>query len=165
MNRFFLAVLFGYLVGIVSAPKKGSELREDIKDKLEGLKKAGSEVAEAMQRKGQAYVETASPAVEQVQIEGKKLQQESEEIARNASRLFNESYEKGTAALEQAEQRIKEKAAPAISLVKDDANAIKTQGSELLKKASTAIGEAKDAVSEAVAEKAQELKFKDASNM
>jgi len=161
MNRFFLAVLFGYLVGIVSAPKKGSELRAELKDKLEDLKKAGSEVADAMQRKGQAYVETATPAVEQVQIEGKKLQQESEEIARNATKLLNESYERGAAAIEQAEQRIKEKAAPAMSLVKDDANALKTQGSELLKKASTAIGDAKDAV----AEKAQEFKFKDASSM
>lgn len=138
MNRFFLTVLLGYLVGILFAPKKGKDLREDIRERLKDLQNKGTDVAKLLLQKGQALRDSATPAAAQVQIEGKMLQQESEEIARNATKFLNESCERGATALEQAERRIKEKAAPAISLVKEDANELKNQGALFLKKASTA---------------------------
>ncbi|MBX9721008.1 MAG: YtxH domain-containing protein [Candidatus Obscuribacterales bacterium] len=166
MKRFILAGLFGYVVGILCAPKKGSELRSEIQAKLLDLQSRGSDALEAIQHKGQILVETAAPAVEQVQIEGSALKQESEEIAKNAAQLFNESYERGASALEQAEQRIKEKAAPVVSLVKEDAIALKNQGEELLKKASDAFKDrgAKEIDNNHDEDRSDKL-YKNASNM
>ncbi len=141
MNRYFMVLLLGYLAGLFTAPKKGKELREDLKRTVTDLHSMGSEAAAKLVQGGQELASTALPAVQQVEVEGKMLKQEGTEILKNATQLFNESYEKGAAAIEQAEQRIKEKAAPAISLVKDDAIVLKTQGAELVKKASSAFND------------------------
>jgi len=56
MNRFFLTVLLGYLVGILFAPKKGKDLREDIRERLQDLQNMGTDVAELLLQKGRNWL-------------------------------------------------------------------------------------------------------------
>lgn len=43
---FFLGSVLGFLIGLFLAPKKGSELRKEVKDKVEDIKENPKEVLE-----------------------------------------------------------------------------------------------------------------------
>ncbi|GAA0702636.1 YtxH domain-containing protein [Paraclostridium ghonii] len=43
---FFLGSVLGFLLGLFLAPKKGSELRKEVKDKVEDIKENPKEVLE-----------------------------------------------------------------------------------------------------------------------
>lgn len=111
-GKFFTGILIGAGLGILFAPKKGSETRQDLKNKLDELanKVKGidlDDVRESIEIKIEEIKEELADldkekALKIAKAKGRALIDKSEELAKIA-------VEKGTPVLKKATEEIKEK--------------------------------------------------------
>ncbi len=113
MGKFLAGALVGAGLGILFAPKKGSETRKEVKDKflelLEQVKNIDiAEVREDFERRiSELEEEIADLDREKVLKIAKK---KGEDIKRHAEDLVNLAIEKGTPVLEKAADEVRQKA-------------------------------------------------------
>ncbi len=134
MNGFMFVGLVGFLAGMFLAPKKGSELRNQISEKMSNLKASAK-------NKGQQIKDVVTPVISQVKEEGCTLKNEGKEIAQDMHACLDKNMETGKQVLSDAQGRLNDKVAPVVSLIKDDAK-------ELEDKAHCAVSKVTDKVDE-----------------
>ncbi len=92
LRNLLLVGLFGYLMGILFAPKRGSELREDLKDFVEEMQGRTSEAVSSVSNRGQELLDKAQPTIAKVTEEARHLQS-------RASSSFNDAVARSSAHL------------------------------------------------------------------
>src|ERR1700733_8261679 len=105
MNGFMFFGLAGFLAGILLAPKKGSELRSQLSEKVNELKSS-------VQDKGRQVKEVVMPVISQVKEEGCTLKNEGKEIAQDVHACLDKNLENGKQVLGNAQERLNDKVAP-----------------------------------------------------
>ena len=133
--------LLSFLAGVLLAPKKGSELRTQMRESWDLFKYSTEEKSKEV---WQAIV----PAAEQVKEEGCNLKAEGKALLKDASNYIDKAVGNGKQTLEESQCRVNEKFTPVVSLIREDVH-------ELGEGASDAINK--------VTEKFDELKKKSAS--
>jgi len=133
--------LFGFLAGVLFAPKKGSELRNQMRESWDLFHYS-------VEEKGKEVWEVVKPAAEQVKAEGSNLKSEGKAMLKDAGEFLDKSISSGKQSLEESQNRVNEKVAPVVTLIKDDVR-------ELSDGATDAVGK--------VSEKFDELKKKGTS--
>ncbi len=141
MKGLMFVGLFGFLAGVLFAPKKGSELRSQMREKWDLLQYSAEE-------KGKEVWEVVKPAAEQVKAEGSTLKSEGKALLRDAGEFLDKSLSAGKQTLGESQNRVSEKVAPVVTLIKEDVK-------ELSDGATDAVGK--------VGEKFDELKKKGTS--
>lgn len=91
MKGLLFMGLLGFAAGALCAPKKGSELRQEIKDLFSDLQETGSDAILDAQSKASEMLDKAQPALAQVKESAKNMQ-------RSATNSFNEAFAKEQAA-------------------------------------------------------------------
>ncbi len=87
MKGLLFVGLLGYAIGTLCAPKKGSELRQEMKDLICDLQETGSDAMLDVQSKASELLDKAQPALDQVK-------ESAQTIRRNATNSFNEAFAK-----------------------------------------------------------------------
>jgi len=90
LRNLLLAGLFGYILGLLFAPKKGSELREDLRDLVLDLKDVGEGTVSQVKSKSQELIDIAQPTLNQVK-------QEAGNLKTKATASFNDAMARATA--------------------------------------------------------------------
>lgn len=134
LGKFALGAVIGAGLGILFAPKKGSETRADLKKKIEVLISKAKEIdVEDVKEMLEAKIEEIRYELEDLDKEkvlkiakqkGKKIKEKSEE-------LVNLAIEKGTPVLEKAANEVREKA---IEVVKEVLNKLENNEKQLVNK-------------------------------
>lgn len=113
-GKFILGAGLGASLALLFAPKKGSELREDLKNKLDDLVKKAKDIDL------EDVSEEFTKKVEELKEELKELdkekvldiaQQKSEELKNKAEELLKLAKEKGTPVLENVAKDVKKSTA------------------------------------------------------
>ena len=119
LGKLFAGMAIGAGLGILFAPKKGSETRRELKQKMEDLINKAKDI-DALEVK-----ETIEGKIEEIKAELKDLDKEkvlkiakkkAKDIQNKAEDLVNYAVEKGTPVLESAAEAVREKA---IDVTKD----------------------------------------------
>lgn len=119
LGKLFAGMAIGAGIGILFAPKKGSETRRELKQKMEDLINKAKDI-DALEVK-----ETIEGKIEEIKAELKDLDKEkvlkiakkkAKDIQNKAEDLVNYAVEKGTPVLESAAEAVREKA---IDVTKD----------------------------------------------
>jgi gas vesicle protein len=143
MNGFLFVGLAGFIAGIFLAPKKGSELREQLGDKMSKLKSAACDKKEQLK-------EVVTPVISQVKEEGYTLKNQGKEIVQDVHACLDKNLESGKQVLEGAQERLSEKVAPVVSLIKDDAKELGDKAHDAADKVHGKIDELKQKGSDAI---------------
>ena len=113
VGKFVLGGLIGAGIGVLFAPKKGSETRKELKGKLDELVRKTKEIDVAEVR------ENIENKIEEIKMELVDLdkekalkiaKQKGNEIKEKASELVDLAVAKGTPVLEKAAKEVREKA-------------------------------------------------------
>jgi len=145
MKGFMFMGLAGFLAGMFMAPKKGSELRGEICDKMTELKNTAKD-------KGRELKEVVMPVISQVKEEGCTLKSESKEMLNDVHACLDKNLENSKQVMEGAKERLNDKVAPVVSLIKDDARALDEKAHEAVDKMNEKVDELKQKGSEALTE-------------
>ena len=114
VGKFLIGGAVGAALGLLFAPKKGSELREDLKKKMDELLNKAKEIDV------DEVKEAVSAKVEKIRKELKDLDKEkamkiakkkAKEIEKQCEDLVSYTIEKGTPVLEKTAKDLKKKAA------------------------------------------------------
>ena len=89
-RNLLLGGLFGYILGLLFAPKRGADLREEIKDLLWELEGRTEEAYSNASSRSHELMEKAQPTIEKVKEEAKNLKSK-------ASSSFNEAVARTSA--------------------------------------------------------------------
>jgi gas vesicle protein len=89
-KNLLLAGLFGYILGLLFAPKKGSELRDDLRDLVLDLKDVSAGTVSQVKSKSQELIDIAQPTLNQVKAEASNLKTK-------AATSFTEALSRATA--------------------------------------------------------------------
>lgn len=145
MNKYLIVALLGWAVGTLYAPKKGTELRGEIKDRFGEMHKTATETLEEVQLKSREIADKATVAIEQANNEVRTLRVEGEAILRTASENLQAAYDRSQSALQLAQERMADKAAPALAQVKEETKGLTNRASRFFNKQKlTRIGEQQD---------------------
>lgn len=110
MATFLTGGLIGATLGILLAPKKGSETREEIKTKYNDM------IANLKNLTTEEVVEKLNDQFEEIKVDLKSFEKEkslksaklrSKDLIKRAEYLYNLAAEKGTAALKETAEEIK----------------------------------------------------------
>jgi gas vesicle protein len=145
MNGFLFVGLVGFLAGIFLAPKKGSELRSQLSEKMNDLKSSAKDKVNQVK-------EVVTPVISQVKEEGCTLKHEGQEIVHDVSACLDKNLDNGKQVLESAQERLSDKVAPVVTLIKDDAKGLEEKAHSAANKVSDKIGELKKKGTEAFSE-------------
>ncbi len=113
IGTLLAGVAIGAGLGVLFAPKKGSETRRELKEKMDDL------INKAKQIDAKEVKENIENKIEEIKSELKDLDKEkvlkiakkkAKDIQTKAEELVNYAVEKGTPVLENAAQSVKEKA-------------------------------------------------------
>ena len=74
LKALVFAGFLGYVLGILFAPKKGEELRGDLKEFFEDWQNKGIDAVSTIGSKGQNFYAQAQPTLNKVKDEAKNLQ-------------------------------------------------------------------------------------------
>jgi gas vesicle protein len=152
MRGLMFMGLFGFLAGVFLAPKKGSELRGQIREQFELFQYS-------VEEKGKDLWQVVAPAAEQVKTEGCNLKSEGKALLRDAGQFVEKTVDSGKQTLEESQGRVSEKLAPVVSLIKEDAKEIKEGASEAINK----VGEKFDDLKKKGTEAFESMQKKEAS--
>jgi len=141
MNGFMFVGLVGFLAGIFLAPKKGSELRDQLGEKVSKLRASAKD-------KGRQIKDAVEPVILQVKEEGCTLKHESKEIVHDVHACLDKNLENGKQVLSSAQERLGEKVSPVVSLIKDDAKELEDKAHCVVNKVSDKFDELKQKSSE-----------------
>ncbi len=134
MGKFVLGALVGAGVGVLLAPKKGSETRKDLKNKMEEL------LAKAKEIDLNDVRDNIEQKINEIQSELKDLDKEKalaiakekgEVLKNKAVEVYELAKEKGTPVLEKCAKEVKEKT---ISVVEELLKKLKDEESKDNKK-------------------------------
>lgn len=134
MGKFVLGALVGAGIGILFAPKKGSETREDLKKKLDELREKVKEIDLSDIR------DNVENKINEIQEELKDLNKEKvlaiakekgEALKIKAGEVYELAKEKGTPVLEKCAKEVKEKT---ISVVEELLKKLKNEDNKEIKK-------------------------------
>lgn len=120
IGSFLFGAGIGATLGVLFAPKKGSETRHDLKVKLDELVNKAKEVdIEEVREMFEQKVEEVKIAIEDLDKEKvlKIAKKKAEELKNKAEELFELAKEKGTPVLESVAKDVKEKAAAVVKEV------------------------------------------------
>lgn len=112
-KKFVLGIATGTFVGMMFAPKKGSELRSDLKEKLDELLSKAKDIdTSEVKKEIEEKIENLKVEIEDLDKEKvlKVAKKKAKEIEKSAEELVNYAIEKGTPVLEKAASSVKEKA-------------------------------------------------------
>ena len=118
IGKFVAGVAIGAGLGILFAPKKGSETRKDLKDKLDNV------VAKIKSLDKEEIKKTFEDKVEEIKAELEDLEKEKvlkiakkkgEDIKKKCQDLVNLAVAKGTPVLEKAAEELRLKAIDVVS--------------------------------------------------
>jgi gas vesicle protein len=108
MKGLLFMGLLGYAIGTMFAPKKGSELRKDIKDVIDNFQENGSDIILDAQSKASDLLDKAEPAMNQVKENAMSMKDKAMTLKENAmtmkenvAKSFNEGFAKEQAAAKQ----------------------------------------------------------------
>lgn len=101
MKGLLFMGLLGYALGTFFAPKKGSELRKDIKDMVADFKENGSDVILDAQSMASDLIDKAQPALNQVKESAMQVKENAKTLKENAAKSFNEGFTKEQEAAKQ----------------------------------------------------------------
>lgn len=113
LSKFFAGVAIGTGLGVLFAPKKGSETRKELKEKMEEL------ITRAKEIDAKEVKENIESKIIEIKAELKDLDKEkvlkiakkkASDIQKKASELVEYAIEKGTPVLESAANQVREKA-------------------------------------------------------
>jgi len=149
MKGFMFVGLAGFLAGIFLAPKKGSELREQLCEKMDDLKSTARD-------KGNQLKEVVMPVISQVKEEGCTLKNEGREIVQDVHACLDKNMETGKQVLGNAQERLNDKVAPVVTLIKEDAKGLEEKAHNAVTKVSDKIDDLKQKGTDALSD----LKFK-----
>lgn len=105
--------LLSFLAGVLLAPKKGSELRTQMRESWDLFKYSTEE-------KGKEVWQAIVPAAEQVKDEGNNLKSEGKALLKDAGEYLVKAVGNGKQTLEESQGRVSEKFAPVVSIIKED---------------------------------------------
>ena len=88
MKGFVFVGLAGFLAGIFLAPKKGSELRGQISERMDNLKASAQE-------KSNQLKDAVMPVISQVKEESCNLRNEGKEIVQDVNACLDKNMENG----------------------------------------------------------------------
>jgi gas vesicle protein len=142
MKGFMFVGLAGFLAGIFLAPKKGSELREELSEKMTDLKSSALD-------KSRQLKEVVMPVISQVKEEGCTLKSEGKEIVQDVHACLDKNLESGLQVLENAQERLNNKVTPVVTLIKDDAKGLEEKAQSAVNKVSDKFDELKQKGSDA----------------
>lgn len=117
MRGLLFAAFLGYTVGLLTAPKKGSELREDIVDKVNQLQDKSMETLDELQSSGKMLIERADKAVHEFKDEACQMRDK-------AACSLNEAKDRGIAMVNDTKEQVTHKV-----------NALKEQGQQMAEQA------------------------------
>lgn len=112
LGKFVLGAAIGAAVGVLFAPKKGSETRKDLKNKLDDLVKKAKELdMEDVKFAIEMKVTEIKNELEDLDKEKvlKMAKKQASNLKDKADELVNYAIEKGTPVLEKAASAIREK--------------------------------------------------------
>ena len=127
LGKLFAGVAIGAGLGVLFAPKKGSETRKELKLKMEEL------INKAKDIDAQEVKENIENKIEEIKAELKDLDKEkvlkiakkkAKDIQNKAEDLVSYAVEKGTPVLERAAESVREKA---IDVTKEVLNKLETK--------------------------------------
>lgn len=101
MKGLLFMGLLGYAIGTFFAPKKGSELRKDIKDIVADFQENGSDVILDAQSMASDLIDKAQPALAQVKESAMQVKESAKTLKENAAKSFNDGFAKEQAAAKQ----------------------------------------------------------------
>lgn len=114
MGKFILGAGVGAGLALLFAPKKGSELREDLKNKISDLINKAKEIdVEEVKENLENKLEEIKKEIEDLDKEKVKkiAQQKAKELKAKTEELVEYAKEKGTPVLEKAAREVKKQAA------------------------------------------------------
>jgi len=145
MKGFMFMGLAGFLAGMFMAPKKGSELRGEICDKLADIKSTAKD-------KSRELKDAVMPVFSQVKEEGCTLKSEGKEILSDVHACLDKNLENGKQVVEGAKERLNDKVAPVVTLIKEDARELEEKAHGAVDKMNEKVDELKQKGSEALAD-------------
>ena len=101
MKGLLFMGLLGYAIGTFFAPKKGSELRKEIKDRVADFQENGSDVILDAQSMASDLIDKAQPALNQVKESAMQVKENAKTLKENAAKSFNEGFTKEQEAAKQ----------------------------------------------------------------
>ena len=101
MKGLIFMGLLGYAIGTFFAPKKGSELRKDVKDMVADIQENGSDVILDAQSMASDLIDKAQPALNQVKESAMQVKESAKTLKENAAKSFNDGFAKEQAAAKQ----------------------------------------------------------------
>lgn len=113
VGKFFVGALVGAGLGVLFAPKKGSETRKELKEKIEDLiNKAKDLDVEEVRVNIENKIEEIKAELEDLDKEKvlKVAKKKAQQIQDKTEELVNYAIEKGTPVLENAANSVREKA-------------------------------------------------------
>ncbi len=122
IGKFVAGAAIGAGLGVLFAPKKGSETRRELKLKLDELVQKAKEVdLDEVKEKVEQKIDEIKADLEDLDKEKaiKLAKKKGEEIKKKCQELVNYAVEKGTPVLEQAADEVRVKAIDVIQEVLD----------------------------------------------
>ena len=120
LGKFLAGAAIGAGLGLLFAPKKGSELRKDLKNKLDEIVGKAKEIdVEEVKNEFFQKVDEVKKGLEDLDKEKvlKIAKQKAKKIQKKAEELYKLAIEKGTPALEKSTKELKEATANALKKI------------------------------------------------
>lgn len=170
----FMGVL-GFAIGTLVAPKKGSELRKDIKDMVAGLQENGADVLLDAQTKATEMLDKAQPALDQIKETAMHMKESGMQIKESAKEgamhvkesamQLKETAKEGAMQVKEGALHLKETAKDGVNQVKEGAMQLKETAMALKDNATKSFQEGYEKQQAAAQQrKMEQAKYFDPSN-